>query len=567
MDRLRIISFISGLVFCFNMYAQDLSNMGFKKGVKVNGGVNLSNIFYHTNDTIMRRDPYQFILTGNLNLNLFGYDAPFTFTYSNSQRSYTQPFNRLSFNPQYKWVKTYIGYTSMSFSPYTLSGHSFLGAGAELSPGNWRIALMGGQLKKAIDYDPLNAAQVVPSYKRMGYGLKIGYEQGANGISANIFSAKDIINSVHQLPPDGSLHPMQNVAIGISGRTVLLKYITLQGEYSVSLLNGDTRMKTVTTDSTQVSSLDNPLSSQTPATRTFNAYSGGIGYQASTYGVMLRYERVSPEYQTLGAYYFNNDMENITIVPNVRLFKGKISIAGNAGLQKNNLDKSRESTTKRWVGAGNISFNPNEKWNMAANFSNFSTYTRMKPQNDPFFKDDMDSLNFYQVTNSMGGTVNYTFGKKEAPHSLMLNATYQEASETNPTAGNNLSEFLSASGSYSHLFPNAGISASLSYNMNTSSAPQMKSFYHGPAINISKTLFEKTLRAGLTSAWNKNTLNHQDGSPVFSNGLNLGYTPKSEGTAKHSFTCSFHWLQRFPSELKKDYRSEITANLNYAFTF
>lgn len=541
--------------------------MGFKKGIKVNGGINLSNIFYSTNDTIMRRDPYQSILTGNLNLNLFGYDAPFSFTYSNSQRSYTQPFNRLSFNPQYKWVKAYIGNTSMSFSPYTLAGHTFLGAGAELSPGNWRIAVMSGQLKKAIDYDPLNASSAIPSYKRMGYGMKVGYEQGAHGISANIFSAKDMEQSVNQLPSDGSLHPMRNVAIGISGRTALLKYIALQGEYTASVLNGDTRMKTVNTDSLAVSSDDNSLSSQSPATRMFSAYSAGIGYQSPAFGLMLRYEHVDPDYQTLGAYYFNNDMENITIAPNIRLFNGKVSLTGNAGMQKNNLDKSREATTRRWVGAGNISFTPNEYWNVTAGYSNFSTYTRMRPQTDPFFKDDMDSLNFYQVTNSMNGTVNYTFGKKEAPHSLMLNATYQEASETSAGTANNLSGFISASGSYSHLFPGAGISASLSYTINSSKAPQIKSFYHGPAINVTKTFLEKTLRAGLTSTWNKNTVNGQDGSPVFSNGLNLGFTPKSQASTKHNLTGNINWLQRFPSGLKNDYRSELTASLNYSYTF
>ena len=211
--------------------------MGFKKGIKVTGGVNLSNIFYHTSDTVARRDPYQFILSGNVNLNLFGFDTPFSFTYSNSQRSYTQPFNRLSFTPQYKWIKVYIGYTSMSFSPYTLSGHSFKGAGVELTPGNWRLALMAGQMKKAIEYNSLNESSVLPSYKRMGYGLKLGYEKGTSSVSVNVFTAKDDENSIHQFPNTIQISPMQNTALGISGRTALFGHITLEGEYSLSMLN------------------------------------------------------------------------------------------------------------------------------------------------------------------------------------------------------------------------------------------------------------------------------------------------------------------------------------------
>ena len=542
--------------------------MGFKKGIKVTGGVNLSNIFYHTSDTVARRDPYQFILSGNVNLNLFGFDTPFSFTYSNSQRSYTQPFNRLSFTPQYKWIKVYIGYTSMSFSPYTLSGHSFKGAGVELTPGNWRLALMAGQMKKAIEYNPLNESSVLPSYKRMGYGLKLGYEKGTSSVSVNVFAAKDDENSIHQFPNAVQIRPMQNTALGISGRTALFGHLTLEGEYSLSMLNSNLRLGSVTSDSLATKSGNEPSSMQTSATRTFDAYSAGIGYQSSPFGIMIRYERVAPDYQTLGAYYFNNDMENVTLVPNLRLLKGRLSVSGNAGIQHNNLDKSRGSTTKRWVGAGNINFNPTEKCYLTLNYSNFSTYTNMKPQTDPFFKNNLDSLNFYQVTNQMGGSANYTFGKKDAPKSIMINTSYQKAAETNPNVQNtNSSGFITANTSYSQLLPKAGLSLSVSYNMSASSAPEMKSFYQGPGLNISKMFLKKTLRAGFNSSYNRNTLNGQPGSPVMSTGLNFYYSPKKTQDGKHSINFNLTWLQRFPSAIQKQKRSEFTGNLNYSFTF
>jgi hypothetical protein len=197
---------------------QDLAGMGIKKGIKASGGVTLSNIVYATNDSVSRRDPYQAILSGNLNLNIFGYDTPFSFIYSNSQRSYTQPFNRLSFTPTYKWIRAYIGQTSMTFSPYTLSGHSFRGAGVELTPGNWRFAMMGGRLKKAVEFNPLSES-VQPSYKRMGYGAKFGWENASSGIIVNVFSAKDQENSLRKNPENIALHPMENLAAGISGHT------------------------------------------------------------------------------------------------------------------------------------------------------------------------------------------------------------------------------------------------------------------------------------------------------------------------------------------------------------
>jgi len=361
---------------------------------------------------------------------------------------------------------------------------------------------------------------------------------------------------------------MQNTALGISGRTALFGHLTLEGEYSLSMLNSNLRLGSVTSDSLATKSGNEPSSMQTSATRTFDAYSAGIGYQSSPFGIMIRYERVAPDYQTLGAYYFNNDMENVTLVPNLRLLKGRLSVSGNAGIQHNNLDKSRGSTTKRWVGAGNINFNPTEKCYLTLNYSNFSTYTNMKPQTDPFFKNNLDSLNFYQVTNQMGGSANYTFGKKDAPKSIMINTSYQKAAETNPNVQNtNSSGFITANTSYSQLLPKAGLSLSVSYNMSASSAPEMKSFYQGPGLNISKMFLKKTLRAGFNSSYNRNTLNGQPGSPVMSTGLNFYYSPKKTQDGKHSINFNLTWLQRFPSAIQKQKRSEFTGNLNYSFTF
>lgn len=566
--KINIICIVSGLALFYYADAQDLGSMGFKNGIKATGGINISNIFYHTSDSISRRDPFQYILSGNINLNLFGYVAPFSFTYSNSQRSYTQPFNRLSFTPQYKWIKAYIGYTSMSFSPYTLSGHSFKGGGVELTPGNWRLALMAGQLKKAIEYNPLNETSSGTSYKRMGYGIKIGYEKSKNSISANVFTAKDDENSIQHYTGNNFPQPKENLVLGVSGQTTLIDHISLEGEYALSILKSNIRDDLVQNDSLTINSGNEVKPQQAGITRKYDAYSFGIGYQTSPFGLMIRYERVAPDYQTFGAYYFNNDMENITLVPNIRLLEGRLAISGNAGLQRNNLDRSRESTTKRWVGAGNIVFIPAKKLNVTFNYSNFSTYTNIRPQTDPFYNNSMDSLNFYQVTNQVGGSLQYSFGKKEAPRNLMINASYQKAAETGQGAGSkSASGFITANSSYSQLMPEAGLSLALSYNISSSSAPEAKSFYQGPGINISKMFMNKTLRAGMNSTYNQNILNGKKGSPVLSTGINLGYSPKKTEEGKHSINFNLTMVQRFPSEMQKQKRNEITGNLNYAFTF
>ena len=453
----------------------------------------------------------------------------------------------------------------MSFSPYTLAGHSFKGAGVELTPGKWRLAMMAGQLKKAIEYNPLPGSQSIPSYKRMGYGLKFGYEAASSGILVNLFTGKDDQNSISTVPGNVLLHPMQNIAVGVSARTSLFKHFVLDGEYSISILNPDLRMELSQDDQLQTEL--SPYSSELAGTRKFDAYSFGAGYQSSPAGIMLKYERVSPDYQSLGAYYFNNDLENLTIAPTLRLSDGRFSLTGNAGIQRNNLDKSRESTTKRFVGAGNININLSEKWNITFNYSNFSTYTNMKPQDDPFFRDNMDSLNFYQITNQAGISANYTFGKSESPGNLMIISSFQKASETNSGSGHGqASDFVTANACYSQSVKDANIIFSILYNLNSSKAPEMKSFYQGPGITLSKILADKKFRAALNSTYNRNKINGQKGSPVLATSLNLNYLPKKTDSGKQGISFNLTWVHRY-SSLIQNRRSEITGNLNYSYVF
>lgn len=240
MEATRLIKLLT-VFFCvvpFFVHSQNLEELGVDKGVKLNGSVNLNTVGYWAHGIEQRRDPFNWFLTGNLNVNLFGYNAPFSFSYSNADRSFSQPFNQFSFAPQYKWVRAYLGYNSMTFSNYTLSGHVFLGAGAELTPGKWRIGMMYGRLRKAVSFDLDDTLQYSnASFKRMGYGLKVGYENNGDAISANIFAAKDDLNSIPFILPESQLAPQQNIAVSFSARKKILERIFVEAEYAVSALN------------------------------------------------------------------------------------------------------------------------------------------------------------------------------------------------------------------------------------------------------------------------------------------------------------------------------------------
>jgi len=45
------------------------------------------------------------------------------------------------------------------------------------------------------------------------------------------------------------------------------------------------------------------------------------GYNSQKFGLNFIYEHIDPEYATMGAYFFNNDIENYTVSPHVCLCK------------------------------------------------------------------------------------------------------------------------------------------------------------------------------------------------------------------------------------------------------
>lgn len=571
MIRFVILAFAI-LVVVLHGHGQDLAQIGIRQGVKLNGSMTVSTVGYQAFGISQRRDPFNWFLTGNLNINLFGYAAPFSFSYSNANTSYSQPFNQVSFSPQYKWVKTYIGYNAMTFSRYTLVGHVFFGGGVELSPGKWRLALMYGRLKQAVPFqlnDSLQYSQA--SFRRMGFGVKVGYENNGDKISFNIFSAKDDVRSIPFVLPNTQLTPMQNLAMGLSVRKQFLRHFFVDAEYAVSVLNKN--ILAHTSDSTGVKTGSNfiqGLLPQNATNRYFDAINASVGYQSGSYSVQLKYERVAPEYQTLGAYYFNNDLRNITIAPTIRLLKGKMTVAANVGVQTNNLDHTRTSTTSRRVGSANLNFMPSPHWTFTTSYSNFSTYTNVKRYNDPYFQNKLDTLNFYQVSQSVNQSVVRMFGDKRRPQSLMFTGSFQASDDHSATKGAaSATRFWSTTYSYSYAITESNTSLAASANVYKTEAAGMTTLFWGPTLTFGKSWWGKVLRLSLATTYNRTeTSGVSASSPILNNRISLQFTPKSNGKeGHHNLSWSTNVTKRFTSVGTQPAFTEITSMLNYTLRF
>jgi hypothetical protein len=310
---------------------------------------------------------------------------------------------------------------------------------------------------------------------------------------------------------------------------------------------------------------------ENPTSRYFDALNASLGYQGDWYTLQLKYERVAPEYQSLGAYYFNNDMRNITIAPSFRLFKNRLNLAANVGLQENNLDNAKASTTKRTVGSINVNYVPNEKWNFGGNYSNFSTFTNIKPQPDPFFQNRLDTLNYYQLSQTLNGMAMRNLGNEQKPQSIMLNVSYQKANdETSYEGGSQQSDFISVNASYSYSSVPSSTTVALAGNVYANNAAGIKSTYWGPTLSLTKGFLEKTLRASLATSYNETSGNNVQSSPVLNNRFGLNFTPKKDGSdsrSQHNVAFNLNVLNRLKGTEQQPAFTEITATLNYTYSF
>lgn len=225
--------------------AQSLDNLKDQKPLLLNGFVSTNQVINAQPTDSGNISTYNSYYTGSLNFSIYGINAPLTFMYSNNQGDFTHPFNQFGLHPSYKWIKGHIGYATMSFSPYTLNGHLFLGAGVEIDPpGIFYGSAMYGRLKKAVDYDTTNYNQLA-AYKRMGYGFKVGIADDGNFIDVSLFRAYDVENSINNTGIENQLLPQDNSVMSVSFNKELITNLAFQGEFASSYLSTDTRTERV----------------------------------------------------------------------------------------------------------------------------------------------------------------------------------------------------------------------------------------------------------------------------------------------------------------------------------
>lgn len=356
--------------------AQDVSGLASQKPFDIRGALDVRLIGYSANGMAARRSPFSYVLSGSPILNIYGIAVPFSFSYSEQQRSFSQPFNQFGMSPTYKWITVHGGYRNINFSPYTLAGHTLLGGGVELRPGKLRLGFMTGRLNRATTIDTTTGTLQPFSFSRYGTAAKIGYGTQNSYFDLSVLSAKDSEKGFKGSLDSGHVRPASNVVIGTDMKVTFAQKFFVFLDAGLSLYTRDYRSTqeifSQEEDQRYLNFL-NKIIRVNATSEYYLAYGGGLGFRDRNFSLNVAYKHVDPRFESMGSYFFQNDLTSITITPTLNALKGRLRLAGSLGIQEDNTMKQKEATTRRIIGMANISWDITDKVGLDANYVNFSS--------------------------------------------------------------------------------------------------------------------------------------------------------------------------------------------------
>ena len=470
-------------------YAQDVETVLTSKPLEMTGGsISVSSVYFESFEVPSPRPTLSHYASGHLNFNVFGLPAPLSFSYTDRKAAYTQPFNNFSFAPRYRWVAARLGVHNVTYSPYTMAGHTLSGASVELTPGPLTVKLSYGRLQKAVL--PSDSNQVT-TFQRKGVAAFLAYQWSHDRLYATAFGAQDDPESVPSPLVPEEVKPLQNRALSVGGTKRLFPRLTLDGEFGFSRLHRD-----VTTTAQK------KLSRQQ-----FYAYRTDLKYAGQGYQLSLGFEHVDPNYLTLGGYYFNNDLEKITVGGSTALLESRLNVTAQVGRERNNLRETETNTTQRWVGALNTTWQVSPRFTLAGNYSNFTAFTNVRLATQDQERDELDTLNFYQINQTASSSASWQLGHPERPRTLSANLTYQtagfhgygEANNPGTTYGTNTL-------SYGWGLPQQHLMITTSVNSYVQQSAAGHTRATGPAVSVGKSFLKQQLKNTWSASYN---ISHQ----------------------------------------------------------
>ena len=369
-----IVGFLS-LMVSIKLSGQEITSI--QDSFKVSGSAGIQLTSYSSNGIQQRRKPFSYLLNGSINLSKGDFSIPLSFTYSEQERSFSQPFNQFGIAPTYKWIKAYIGYQNITWSKFSLAGHQLLGGGVELTPGKFRIGFVAGRFQRATGIDTTKVRTYLPAYKRTGFAAKIGYGTETSFIDFVYMRSKDDDSSLPTQYMDSAtmVQPGKNDVLAVKTQLKIASFMNVYGEAAVSVFNRNIKaLEKAPSDDWKA--LSNIVGAQTIATHIYFGMEAGTNFNFKGQNLSLFYKRIAPDFQSMGAYFIENDLNAYGIRHSFGFWQNKAQVNYGMSIYSDNLLNKKPVTTYRYQPNINLSLNPAQSWGLDVSWMDL--YTKQK---------------------------------------------------------------------------------------------------------------------------------------------------------------------------------------------
>lgn len=528
--------------------------------LKVSGELNLTAGLYAQQGLDMPRGQLTpWGASGRLTLSSkSGFVLPLTFVYNSQNYRYRQPYNQIGASPSYKeWLKLHLGYRNVTFSPLTLAGHTFLGGGVELNPGLLRIGAVYGKFNRAIEAN-LADPDRVPAFRRTGYSARLGVGNQTNYLDFILLKVADDLLSISSVPEEQNLLPAENLAIGVSSRLRIAKRLSFEFDGTASAYTRDVRAEE---SLTKLNFKHLKVFRSVFVPRLTSQYStavqASLQYKLKKVGLKLQYKHIEPEFRTMGAYYFQNDIQSYTIAPNVNLFKNTLKLKTSIGMQHDNLLNQKKVQTNRLIGSASVVYAPNEKLSIDALYSNYGITQKAG------YLPLIDTLRIAQNNRTVSLNALYGVYGDKTSHSITLSGIYQELEDLNGRTAlfnENQNYYANAGYSFQQLVRNFDCSVGYSYTYTT--ATDLATHYYGPTVSLAQKLLKDnklSLTTTLSLLQSKEVIfDFEDTGKV----LNASMGADWQISPKHTLSLNWSFIQNNGIQQFSEHRGSISYGIS-----
>ncbi len=559
----KIFVFIVALLLlAVTSHAQNLENIGKEKPLSLSGGV-YAGVNYLEGLRNAGNSPLGYNMGLNLNLSFYNnFNLPLSFYYSNYGSGFnTLTFRQFGISPSYKFARVHLGYRSYPLSPYVFSGMTTLGAGLELNFQKFNFLAFTGKVVDPYNLGDQYLAFADPElefYKRNVYGFRIGVGRPANSFNIQVFHAKDN-------PESGSvdsllnhhIYPMENLVIGAELNQLFFKIITLHVNAAASLVTHNINGDLFEMNEKEQAWLDRLsfLATFNTTSRFAFAYDSRLSVRIKTLNVGVKYQHVDPLYSSLGTSFMQTNFDNYLLDLNGSLFKSKLSLFGNAGLQFVNKDGFTGNAQKRTVASLTTNWNISKQ--LGAQFS----INNMAQNSMPLLREVADTLKL--VTNTMGWNAGIQFKPgtgKVQPHSISASISQNTFDLIQSESQLMKSSNFYTNAAYRYVLKNkwnAGLGLDYStFDMGDNSDTQRIGATASYGVVLLKNINLKT-----QFGYRINRVNGDADGNIINSGIQAQWKhPKN-----HSVSFSLNHMMRNTQILPA--RNDLRVRLNYAYSF